>query len=135
MPLLGTLSRYNNVGLLLLRIGLGAMMIWHGYPKLAGGPEKWKKLGNAMGDLGLHDFPVFWGFMAAFSEGVCGLLFLIGFLFRPSCLLIVITMAVAAFHHLYNGDGMGDASHALELGIVFLAMFIIGPGKYSVDRN
>jgi putative oxidoreductase len=27
------------------------------------------------------------------------------------------------------------ASHAIEVGIVFLSLIFIGPGKYSVDRD
>jgi putative oxidoreductase len=133
MALLSRLSRYQDFGILLLRIGLGAMMIWHGYPKLKGGPDMWAKIGSSMSTFGMHDIPAFWGFMAAFAEAVGGLLFLIGFLFRPALLLMIITMSVAAIQG-YKSDGMMGANHALELGIVFLAMFIIGPGKYSIDK-
>jgi putative oxidoreductase len=135
MALFSGLSRHNHFGLLLLRLGIGAMMIYHGFPKLKGGPDMWHKIGGSMANLGVHDFPTFWGFMAAFAECIGGLLFLIGFLFRPACLLMLTTMAVAAMHHFHAGDGWGGASHALELGVVFLAMFIIGPGRYSIDKS
>jgi putative oxidoreductase len=135
MAFLSRLSRYHHTGLLLLRIGIGVMMIFHGYPKLKGGPGAWGKIGGSLADFGIHDFPAFWGFMAAFAEGVGGLLFLIGFFFRPASLLLLITMVVAAGHHLNAGDGIGGASHAIELGVLFLAMFIIGPGKYSIDKG
>lgn len=135
MPLFSSLSRYHHAGLLVLRVGIGAMMILHGYPKLLGGPEKWAKLGGSMAAFGIHDSPAFWGFMAAFAEGVGGLLFLIGFLFRPATLLLMITMAVAAMHHINDGEGVMGGSHAIELGILFLAMFIIGPGNYSIDKH
>ena len=135
MAILGRLSKYNHTALLLLRLGIGAMMICHGYPKLAGGPEKWAKLGGAMSAFGLHDIPSFWGFMAAFAEAVGGLLFLLGFFFRPATLLLLITMIVAAAKHISGGDGIMGASHAIELAILFLAMFIIGPGRYSIDKT
>ena len=134
MAIFSRLSKYNNTGLLLLRLGIGAMMILHGYPKLIGGPQMWTKLGGALSTFGMHDFPGFWGFMAAFAEGVGGLLFLVGFLFRPACLLLLITMIVAAAKHMAGGDGIMGASHAIELAVLFLAMFIIGPGRYSVDK-
>lgn len=88
-----------------------------------------------MAALGIHDFPTFWGFMAAFAETVGGLLFLVGFLFRPATFLLIITMLVAALRHTKAGEGIMGASHAIELGILFLAMFIIGPGKYSIDKS
>jgi putative oxidoreductase len=134
MALFSGLSRYHHFGLLVLRIGIGAMMIWHGFPKMIGGPDMWAKVGSSMAIFGVHDFPTFWGFMAAFAETVGGLLFLIGFLFRPALLLLIITMSVAALQS-YKGNGMMGANHPIELGIVFLAMFIIGPGKYSIDKS
>lgn len=135
MALFSSLSKYHHTGLLILRLGIGAMMIWHGYPKLLGGHATWKGLGASMSAFGMHDFPAFWGFMAAFAEAVGGLLFLLGFLFRPAVLLLMVTMGVAAMHHFNAGDGLKGASHAIELGVLFLAMFIIGPGKYSIDKH
>ena len=135
MAIFSSLSRYQSTGLLILRLGIGAMMIVHGYPKLFGGTAMWTKLGASVRPFGLHDFPAFWGFMAAFAETVGGLLFLVGFIFRPACLLLLITMSVASAQHLRTGDGLGGASHAIELAVLFLAMFIIGPGKYSIDKS
>ena len=64
------LDKHQHIGLLILRIGFGCMFLFHGLPKLFGGPEKWEKVGAAMGGLrhyvytgvlGLHgcDFGVF----------------------------------------------------------------------------
>lgn len=134
MAIFSGLSKYHHTGLLLLRIGIGAMMIWHGYPKLIGGPEKWTALGGSMSVFGMHDMPVFWGFMSAFAEAIGGLLFIVGLLFRPVCLMLIINMIVAAAVS-YKREGMMGANHAIELGVIFLAMFIIGPGRYSIDKN
>lgn len=134
MALFSKLGRYQQTALLILRVGLGAMMIWHGYPKLTGGPDKWASIGKAMHHLGLHDFPTFWGFMAAVAEAIGGLCLIIGFAFRPACLLLLITMIVAALKHLGSGPFSG-ATHAIELAVVFLGMFISGPGKYAFDKN
>lgn len=134
MAVFGKLSRYQDFGLLLLRVGIGAMMIWHGYPKLKGGPDMWEKVGGAMSHFGVHDFPHFWGFMAGLTEGLGGLLFLLGFLFRPACLFLIFMMITAALQS-YDFGGMAMASHAIELGILFTAMFIIGPGRFSIDKR
>jgi len=135
MAVFEKLGNYKSTGLLLMRVGLGAMMIFHGYPKLIGGPGMWTKIGASMGEVGIHFAPTFWGFMAGFAEGVGGLLVVLGLFFRPACFMILFTLAIATHHHFIAGDGLSGASHAIETGIAFLGMFILGPGKYSVDKK
>ncbi len=129
------LNKYQDAGLLILRIGLGIMYIFHGAPKMFGGPEKWGKLGTAMGTFGIDFLSVFWGFMAAFSEFFGGILLISGLFFRPACILLTITMIVAAGFHIGRGDGLLGASHAIENGIVLLSLILIGPGKISLDKR
>ena len=132
--ILNSLNRFRDLGLLVLRIGLGAMFITHGLPKLLAGPALWAQLGTATGFLGIHFLPVFWGFMSAAAEGIGGFLLLLGFFSRPACLLMFINMAVATSFHFGRGDGLAIASHAIEDGIVFLSLVLIGPGRYSLDE-
>ncbi len=127
-------DRFRDQGLLILRIGLGVMFIWHGWPKISGGPQFWHMLGMTTGHVGIHFAPNFWGFMAAFAEFGGGILLLAGFLTRIACVLLVIDMLVATSMHLGMGQGMAVASHAIECGIVFLSLILIGPGKFSFDR-
>ena len=129
------LNKHRHTGLLILRIGIGLMFILHGAPKLFGGAEKWEKLGMAMATLGIGFMPAFWGFMAAISEFFGGICLILGFVFRPACILMTITMLVATISHLSRGDGLSGASHAIELGIVFLSLILIGAGKYSLDEK
>jgi putative oxidoreductase len=135
MAIFGKLGRYSSSGLLIMRIGLGAMMITHGYPKLMGGPEMWGKVGGAMANLGVSAYPGFWGFMAAFAESICALFVILGLWFRPACLLITFTMIVAAVHHIKAGDGLQGAGHAIELAFAYFGLMFVGPGKYSVDKG
>lgn len=129
------LSKYRDFGLLLLRVGLGGMMIMHGWSKLVGGPEVWTKLGGAMHHLGISFLPAFWGFMAAASESVGGALLVIGFLFRPATALLFCTMAVAALMKYRTGDGAFlEWAWPAEMAIVFLSLLFIGAGRFSVDR-
>jgi putative oxidoreductase len=131
------LSRNRDAGLLLLRIGLGGIFIWiHGWPKLAGGIAKWRDLGGAMEHVGITFWPVMWGFLATMAETLGALLVVIGLFFRPACLVIAIAMTIAAIHdYARKGGSFLEASHAIEVGIVFLSMIFIGAGKYSVDRD
>lgn len=135
MAILDSLGKYRNTGLLLLRIGIGVMFIIHGFPKLAGGPKGWEGLGGSMKVIGVDFLPVFWGFMAATAETFGGFLLIVGLFYRPACMLLVFTMIIAAMVHFGKCDGLGGASHAIEMGIVFFSLIFIGPGKYSVDKK
>lgn len=135
MALFQNLGKYKDFGLLIMRVGLGVMMIVHGFPKMMGGVKMWTELGGSMGVLGIHFLPVFWGFMAAITEGVGGLFLLIGLWTRPTLLFLAFTMVVAALVHFGSGDGVSGASHAIELCFVFIGLLFVGPGKYSVDKK
>ncbi|WP_299754131.1 DoxX family protein [uncultured Pontibacter sp.] len=135
MAILRSGYKSKNVGMLLLRVGIGIMFILHGWPKLAGGPELWKAIGQNMELLGISFAPSFWGFMAGFAEVVGGFLLMLGLLFRPAVLLLLITMIVATIRHVAGGDGFGGYSHALEAAILFFSLLFIGPGKYSIDHK
>ena len=123
-----------DLGLLILRIGLGAMFIFHGAPKLFGGPERWAKVGSAMGNLGIHFYPEFWGLMAALSEFGGGIALIIGFPFSAGMALLSFTMIVASTTHFARGQGLGGASHAIESAIVFFSLIFIGPGRYTLPN-
>jgi putative oxidoreductase len=123
-----------DTGLVFIRIGIGIMFIVaHGGPKLLGGPERWEKVGSAMDRLGIESFHTFFGFMAAFAESFGALFLIFGLFHRWVTALLLITMLVAGARHLIDGDGIGRASHAIEAAIVFIGLFITGPGKYSFD--
>ena len=130
---LRSLDKYRDIGLLILRVGIGIMFIIHGLPKLTGGPEKWMMLGGTMKSLGISFGPTVWGFMAALSECVGGLLLVLGFFTRPACFFLLATMVVATSMHISKGDPFPRYSHAMEAGILFLSLIFIGPGKYSLD--
>lgn len=131
------LSRNRDAGLLVLRIGLGGFFLWaHGWPKLAGGMEKWRALGGAMSHIGIDFWPVFWGFLATLAETLGAFLVAIGLFFKPACLALALTMLIAAITEASaKGAGARDAAHAIELGVVFFSLMFIGAGKYSVDKD
>jgi putative oxidoreductase len=130
------LDRYRDLGLLLLRVGIGCSIAFaHGWGKLTGGVDTWVQYGQTLDALlGIGFLPAFWGFMAAVAEFFGGLLVACGLLFRPALALLVINMAVAAGAHA-TGVIEGSPWHAIDLGIVFLALVLIGPGRYSFDER
>ena len=137
------LSKNRDAGILMLRIWLGGVFLWvHGAPMLFKGDvvKTWQSVGEAIQHWGITmPPPKFWGFLAMLTETGGIVLFIFGMLFRPACLLLVIVMSVAATHHFVSektfSSGLREASHAMELGIIFFSMMFIGPGKYSFDRE
>ncbi len=134
--LLKFLGKYRDAGLLFLRIGLGAAFIIHGLPKLTGGPKLWASLGKNMSELGIDFLPAFWGFMAAATEGIGGIFLILGFCYRPVCLLLTFTMIVATLTlaSAKNAD-FTTYSHPLKMAVVFVSLAFIGPGKFSIDKD
>ena len=117
-----------------LRIIVGLFIAFgHGLGKIAGGSEKWLVIGSlGLKSIGVESFHTFFGFMASFSEFVGGILLAIGFLVRPSAILLTITMAFAVLFHFKSGE-FGEV--AAIYGILFLYFGLTGPGRFSVDSK
>ena len=135
MAIFSNLNNYRNFGLLIIRVGLGVMFIYHGFPKLFGGPHAWAGLGASTKYVGINFLPAVWGFLAALVETLGGFLLVIGLVFRPVCLLLIVNMVVAAAFHFGKGDGLQGAAHAIEDAIMFAGLLFVGPGKYSADKK
>ena len=117
-----------------LRIIVGLCIAFgHGLGKMTGGSEKWLVIGSlGLKSIGVESFHTFFGFIASFSEFVGGILLAIGFLVRPSAILLTITMAFAVFFHFKSGE-FGE--FAVIYGILFLYFGLTGPGRFSVDSK
>lgn len=126
-------GKLASLGLLIMRLGLGASIAVHGYPKMFD-PSKWEFLGSQMSLIGIGIFPVFWGFMAGFAEFFGGLLLILGAGTRIASALLTFTMLIAMLFHIAKGDGFGDISHSMELGFVFLGLVFTGAGSFSLDK-
>ncbi len=125
----------KDIGILILRVGLGLMFaVQHGWDKITH-PERWAGLGAAMGHIGIHFLPSFWGFMAAFSEFAGGICLVLGFLTRPMAGLIAFTMFIAATMHFAGGQGFSVAQTAIQDGILAVVLILTGAGRFSIDRR
>ena len=119
-------------GLLILRIGVGIAFMVHGFPKLF--------MGGALGlskGLVATGIPggVVAAYLAASAEFFGGMALIAGLLFRPTTVILAFTMLVALTYHLRHGDSFITYSHALESGILFVALTLSGPGRFSLDRK
>lgn len=123
-------SLKNDLGLLLLRVAGAGMLMTHGIPKIS-------RL-FAEGDVQFGD-PIGIGagpslFLITFAEVVCAILVLIGLKARWAAIPIVIGMLVAALI-AHGADPFGRKELPLLYAAVFLAIFLLGPGKFSIDRR
>ena len=127
-------SKCRNYGLLVLRIGIGYLILMnHGWDKLMSGPEGWAGLGAfGMQHLGITFLPAFWGFMAAFSESIGAIMIGLGLCTRLGAGLIMITMLVGVNMHITTGDGNPEL--ALVYAIASAAIMMAGPGDLSLDK-
>jgi putative oxidoreductase len=137
---MAALNYSKDLGLLILRVGIGIMFMLHGYPKLLGGPAGWESLAQ----FGLPFLPegivsIIFGLAAALTEFLGGLLLALGLYHRIVCAALAGTMAVAFTTKLGAFSGLSDfakeAGWPLELLILFVALFFIGPGKYRIGAG
>jgi putative oxidoreductase len=129
------LSQYRDIGLLILRAGIGTMLVIFGWQKLQGGADEWAKLGKAMAHLGITFYPVVWGFLCALTEALGGLLVVVGLWFRPACIALTFNFIVATVLIYKTAHSFQDWSRPGELLLLFFCLIFIGAGKYSVDRS
>ena len=129
------LNKHKDTGILLLRLttGIGFAFV-HGWGKVYGGPELWAKLGGAMSNYGITFYPVFWGFMAGFSEFFGGILLILGLFTRPAAGFMAFTMVTAALTHLSRLDPWNRIITPVEMLGIFLCLIFVGAGKYSLDN-
>ena len=128
------LNKYADVGLLLLRVGLGISFVIHGLLIFTGGAQALTAVGGVVGHLGITQACAF-GILGAGGQVIGGLLLVAGAFFPPACLLLLWIMIMALTMHFSRGDSYNTYSHALELAVVFLGLFFVGPGKLSVDKQ
>ncbi len=129
-----SMSKFSDLGILILRIGVGLIFVFvYGLGKITGGPELWEKLGGSMSNLGINFAPEFWGFMSAFTEFFVPMFVIVGLLYRPATLLLTFNMIVAVTSLFMRLDPWNKIAYPLLLVILFLSMFFIGPGRYSID--
>lgn len=122
-----------DVGILIIRVGIGLIFIRHGYPKILAGTSEWQWLGSQMANLGITFAPLFWGFAAAWAEFFGGILLTCGLATRVASFFMACVMFVAFVMHVKKGDSWGYMSHPLALLVVFIGLMVCGSGRYSLD--
>lgn len=119
---------FISVILLIVRVVFGVMLMNHGIDKLA----NYQELSAVFPDpLGIGS-PLSLG-LAIFGELACSMAFIIGFLYRLAMIPMIFTMCVA-FFIVHADDPFAVKELAFVYLVVFVLMYIVGPGKFAVDR-
>jgi len=120
----------KDAGILVLRVSFGlTMLLAHGLPKL-------QKLTSGESEVKFYDFMGLGAevslTLAVFAELICSGLLTIGWFTRLSLIPLIFTMAIA-FFSVHGSDPFKQKEMAFLYLIAFIALFLTGAGKFSVD--
>lgn len=105
------------------------MMLTHGIPKImrffSGNEIKFADPFGLGPEISLA--------MAAFAEGICSILVILGFKTRLASIPIILTMLTAAFYAHWD-DPFGRKELPLLFCVVFISLLLTGGGAYSLDN-
>lgn len=120
-------SNATSFLILTVRIIFGILFLLHGWQKLS------------MFDTLVTVFPDPLGvgsrislMLAIFAELFCSVGFILGFLYRLALIPMIFTMSIA-FFIIHGSDPLSTKELALVYLVIFVIMFIAGPGKYAID--
>ena len=122
------LPKNIDIALLLGRVGIGALMLTHGIPKISRFAETPVQFMDVMGlgpELSLG--------LAVFAEVICSILLIIGLATRFAVIPLIITMLVAVFV-VHGADPFAEQEMGLHYLLVYVMLLLSGSGKYSLDR-
>lgn len=124
-----------NVALLVVRLGFGIGLAYHGYNKIFGGGGLTGTAGW-FGSIGMK-WPEVQARLAAGTEITAGLLFAAGLL-TPFAAAGIIGLMTVAFWAVHRCNGFlitaGGWEYVAAYAIVAWAVATIGPGRWSLDH-
>lgn len=124
------LNALQPLGLVLLRLALALIFVYHGYPKLV-------RVDAGMRDFFIqHGFPGYFVGLAGILECMGGGLLVIGLFTRPVALLLAIEMGIVIWK-VKSGHGVmavNDYQLELALGTASAALATVGAGVLSMDH-
>ena len=120
-------SPVYSVLLLVVRVFFGLLFLLHGYDKLM----DYASMPRFFADpFGLGSIISYW--MVVFAEVVCSFALIFGILHRIVLLPMIFTMCTA-FFVVHGSDAFAVKELSFIYLVVFLVLYITGPGRYSFD--
>ena len=120
---------FHDAGKLFLRVSFSLMLLPHGWSKINRLFAEDIKFSDP---IGIGEVPSL--ILVAFAEFIVPMLIILGFKTRWFSIFPIITMVVVVFIHKW-GQGFLEIEKALLFLSGFLAIALIGPGKYSIDKR
>jgi putative oxidoreductase len=123
------LEKLKPLGLLVLRLAVGASFIFHGYPKLTDSAQ-WLKVFPSFG------FPSYFAYLSGILEVFGGGLLVLGLFTRGAGLLLAIEMGLVLYRTILPTAGIyafRQYEVPLLLGAGALALATTGAGIISLD--
>lgn len=121
------LKSYKEIGLLVLRVGIGLMMLKHGISKIENFEKAFYTFPNPLGLGSEISYS-----LTVFAEVGCSIALILGLFTRLATIPLLITMLVAIFR-IHSNDPWDVKELAVIYGLVYLTLYFTGPGKYSLD--
>ncbi len=120
----------TNVSLFLLalRILFGMLLLTHGIQKFTNFENLSESFPDPMG-VGSH---ISLG-LAIFGEVACSIGCILGAFYRLALIPMIFTMGMA-FFVIHGSDPFSQKELAFVYLIMFVLLFLAGPGKYALDR-
>ena len=116
-----------STAMLILRLGVGILMMMHGYDKLIHFGELQHKFMNFLGIGSTMSLA-----LVVFAEFFCSLFLILGLFTRLAAIPLIIATCVMVFK-AHNGDVFGDGETAALYLTAYLVLLFVGPGRVSVD--
>jgi putative oxidoreductase len=123
------MNNLTNLALLVLRLGASGMLLTHGIPKIQRLFSSPIEFPDPLG-VGATTSLI----LALIGEVVGPLLVLIGYKTKLAAIPTIISMIVALLMIHFN-DPFATKEKALLYLLLFVVIFLAGPGKYSVDKR
>ncbi len=129
------LDRFHDLGLLVLRAGVGSVfLLIHGFPKLTD-PDSWSRTGRAVSYLGVGFGHQVFGLLAILAMTAGAVCLILGVLHRPAALALTLTMLVAAIWKFFPFGGWDAAAYPVTMSVVCFALLLLGPGKIALGKR
>jgi putative oxidoreductase len=123
------LDKLNPLGLLVLRVALGAAFVFHGYPKLSNPAHALKAFPS-------YGFPGYFAYVSGLLEVFGGGLLIAGLFTRGAALLLAIEVGFVLGRTILPSAGIyefGRYEMPLLLGAMSIALVTTGAGLISFD--